>query len=166
MEVHREAQKNTKITKVNTMELNPLKLTIAKILKNHAAKVMVNTRLCRSLKCKCIATQDDITYYQSNTKDALQKEKDKQMDNDVSNACLTLVRFLISNGKGDVSRNLDLLYKESEKLLNKKRGPDEAMMEVIYPAYNRLFGEKYRKFKIDSNYTDTFIYDQRIANVI
>ena len=150
MEIHQETQTNTEITKVNTskFELSTLKSKIAIVLKNYDVKVSVDSKLCRSLKCKCIATQDDITYYQSNTKDALQKEKDKQMDNDVSNACLTLVRFLISNGKGDVSRNLDLLYKESEKLLNKKRGPDEAMMEVIYPAYNRLFGKKYRKFKL------------------
>ena len=167
MNVSREAQRDTKIIKFNTseFELTPLKLKIAKILKNYNAKVMVDTKLCRSLKCKCIATQDDISYSQSNTIDAIQNEKDKQLDNDVSNACLTLIRFFILDGRRNISSNLDLLYKESEKFLDKQRGPDEVMVEVIYPAYVKLFDQKYRKLKLDSNYTDTFIYDQRIANV-
>ena len=168
MEINRESQRNTDIISFNTSEfqLSPLKSRIAKVLKNYDARVLIDTKLCRSLKCKCIATQDDISYSQSNTIDTIQSEKDKQIDNDVSNACLALVRFLILDGKGNVSRNLDLLYEVSEKFLDKQRGPDEAMLEVIYPAYVKLFDKKYRQLKIDSNYTDTFIYDQRIANVI
>ena len=143
-----------------------LKSKIANVLKNYDVEVSVDTKLCRSLECKCIAKQDDISYSQSNTIDTIQSEKDKQIENDVSNACLAFVRFLILDGKGNVSRNLDLLYTESEKFLDKQRGPDETMMEVIYPAFVKLFGKKYRQLNIDSNYTDTFIYDQRIAKVI
>ena len=168
MEIHQETETNTQITKFNTseFELSTLKSKIANVLKNYDVRVLVDTKLCRSLKCKCIATQEDIAYSQSNTFDSIQKEEDKQIDNDVSNACLTLVRFLMLDGKNNTNENLDLLYKESEKFLDKQRGPDETMLEVIYPAFVKLFGKKYRQLKIDSNYTDTFIYDQRIANVI
>ena len=168
MEIHQETQTHTELTKFNTSEfqLSTLKSKIANVLKNYDVKVSVDTKLCRSLKCKCIATQDDIAYSQSNTFDSIQKEEDKQIDNDVSNTCLTLVRFLMLDVKGNISENLNLLYTESEKFLDKQRGPDETMLEVIYPAFVKLFGKKYRQLKIESNDTDTFIYDQRIANVI
>ena len=168
MEIHQETETNTQITKFNTseFELSTLKRKIANVLKSYDVKVSVDTKLCRSLKCKCIATQDDITSSQSNTVDSIQKEEDKQIDNDVSNACLTIVRFLMLDVKGNFSQNLDLLHTESEKFVDKQRGPDDTMLEVIYPTFIKIFGKKYRQLKDDSNYTDTFIYDQRIANVI
>ena len=136
------------------------------ILEKHEVKAVVQSKFCRNLKCKCITSQDDFSYSHSNTVHKLPQEKDKQIENDVSNACLTVVRYLMSDGIGNISSNLDLLYKESLKFLDKERGPDETMIEVIYPAYVKLFDKKYRKLKIDSNYTDTFHYDQRIADVI
>ena len=168
MESNPEAQNNTQITKIDTndFELGHLKTEIAKILKNYDVKLMVDSKLCQSLKCKCIATQNDFSYSHSNTMDTIHQAKDKRMENDVSNACLTLVRFLMLDGRDNVSSNLKSLREESEKFLDKQRGSDETMIEVIYPAYVRLFNKRYQQLKFDSNYTDTFIYDQRISDVI
>ena len=163
----RGTQIDTEMTKINTkdFELSPLKLKIAKILEYHDIEVSVDSKLCRTLNCKCIATQNDFTHSHSNTIDTIHQENERRKENDVSNACLTLLRFLLLDGRDSISSNLELLYKESQKFLDKQRGPDETMIEVIYPTYVKLYDKKYRQLKKDSNYTDAFRYDQRIADV-
>ena len=91
---------------------------------------------------------------------------EKQKENDVSNACLTVIKFLMLDGKNRIGRNLISLFEESQKLLNKQRGPDEIMIQVIYPIYVELFEKRYRELKRYKNYTDTFQYDQRIEQVM
>ena len=168
MDVNQEAKIDTKITKVNTndFELSPIKAKIAEILESHNYELSVESKFCRSLKCKCITSQNDFAHSHSNTVHKLQSEKEKKIENDVSNVCLTVLRYLILDEQDNISSNLHELYKESVKFLDKERGPDETMVEVMYPAYVRLFDKKCRQLKMDSNYTDTFQYDQRITDVI
>ena len=74
--------------------------------------------------------------------------------------------ILFTSGKNNRSKNLVSFLEESQKLLNKKRGPDETMIQVIYPIYVELFDKRYRELKRNENYTDNFLYDQRIAAVM
>ena len=123
------------------------------------------------MKCKCISSQSDVenALYQSSA--GLSPLKivsvtERQKENDVSNVCLTVIKFLMLDGKNRIGRNLASLFKESQKLLNKQRGPDEVMIHVIYPISVQLFEKRYRELKRNKNFTDNFRYDQRIEEVM
>ena len=143
---------------------------MARILQDHRVIRLGNSRLkCRNLKCKCISLQADFEHAhlkQSSGNNQGFSTMEKQKENDVSNACLTVIKFLMLDGKNRIDRNLVSLFEESQKLLNTQRGPDEIMIEVIYPIYVELFEKRYRELKRYKNYTDTFQYDQRIEQVM
>ena len=169
MQSNQKIQKNTTISKANTndFELRTLKSAIANILKNHNVKDLGNSRLCQSLSCKCIAMEADFDILSANNKRTFSNSaEEKQKENDVSNTCLTVIKFLMLDGKNRIDRNLVSLFEESQKLLNKQRGPDEIMIQVIYPIYVELFEKRYRELKRNKNFTDTFRYDQRIEEVM
>ena len=142
---------------------------MARKLQDHNVNRLGNSRLkCRSLKCKCISLQADFEYAHEQSSGKVQgfSATEKQSENDVSNACLTIIKFLMLDGKNKIGKNLVSLFEESQKLLNKQRGPDEIMIQVIYPIYVELFQKRYRELKRNENYTDTFRYDQRIEEVM
>ena len=169
MQSNQNIQKNTTISKANTndFELRTLKSAIANILKDHNVKDLGNSRLCQSLSCKCIAIEADFDILSANNKRTFSNSaEEKQNENDVSNVCLTIVKFLILDGQTNRDENLNSLFTESLKFLNKERGPDETMIEVMYPVYVELFDKTYRELRRHQNYTDSFEYDQRSADVM
>ena len=167
---NQEIERNRTISKANKhdFELSTLKRAIAKILQDHHINALGNSRLkCRSLKCKCISMKEDVLYaYGQSSREFSFSATQRQIENDVSNACLAILKFLVLDGKNNRRKSLILLLEESQKFLHKERGPDEIMIEVIYPIYVELFDKRYRELKRNKNYTDVFRYDQRIADVM
>ena len=121
------------------------------------------TGLCKNLACRCIATQSELDFYNLNKGNSITSDsRKKQLDNDASNVCLKLLNFLILDNASNIDKNLDLLVIKSLDFLDKQRGPNEIMVEVFYPIYTMLFQPIYQKLVKESNYSDPFIYDQRV----
>ena len=116
---------------------------MARKLQDHHVNKLGKSRLkCRSLKCKCISLQADFEHAhlkQSSGNNQGFSTMEKQKENDVSNVCLTILKFLMLDGQTNRDENLNSLFTESLKFLNKERGPDETMIEVMYPVYVELF---------------------------
>ena len=168
--------KDTSIVKVSSrdFDISKLKKKIGKHLENRQDEVYVGTRYCQNLRCKCIATTADIEYsldpsnphnqHNINSGDEkLQQDEQEQLRNDASNICLKLLSFLMLDGDENRNNNLDLLFQQSMSFLDKQRGPDEIMVEVFFPIYITVFQPVYLKLKNESNYSDSFTYDQRLA---
>ena len=109
------------------------------------------------LACKCIYAFSCWTM-ESNTR----TEKKVLIEDQVSNVCLRLLNVLILDGKERVDLNLNTLYQESMRHIEKRRsGADEVMVDVISPIYAKFFANRYHKLRNESNYSDPFIYNQR-----
>ena len=149
----------------NEFDISKLKKKIGKHLENHKA-IIHSTRLCRSLGCRCIATTSDFEYSQnpSNPRedDKFKSYKQKQLENDASNICLTLLNFFMLGGDMNRNKHLDQLFQESMNHLDKHRGIEEIMVYVFYPIYTTIFEPLYHELKKASNYSDPFRYNQRI----
>ena len=161
--------KNISIVNVASNEFDVLKLKkeIKDVLKKDENKTAKGSRLCRTLGCRCIATQSDFDYLQdaSNPYKGIPKDfMSKYLENDVSNICLQLLNVLILDGDNKTDKNLDNLFEQSMNFLDKQRGPDEVMVEVFYPGYLTSFQPMYQELKKNSNHIDPFTYDQRIMD--
>ena len=142
-----------------------MKMKIAKELEHQYTYSVGSSSICKDLKCKCIIRSDDLhsnTGQSENVEKKLTTFEDKLRENEVSNICLVILRFLMLDGKKNRESNLKLLFEEAVNFIDKRRGPDEIMLEVLYPLYERLFGQKYLNLKNQTKYNDPFKYDQII----
>ena len=150
----------------NEFEISNLKKKIAKTLKDHDNEADFGGRLCRDLRCKCIASKSDFEYLFSHSdadkNKVVEGDFRKQLENDVSNICITLLNFLMLDEEINMEKNLGLLFEQSMNFLDSQRGPDEIMVDIFYPIYVRFFEPLYSKLKKDQNYSDPFTYDQRV----
>ena len=113
---------------------------------------LVDTPPC-GLECKCIRLYK--VYF------ATKGDENAEIKaNDVSNSCLKILGFLLRSGNADSGADISDIYVEAQKSRYKQLGPDDIMLTVLYPIYERLFGEKYRNERRSQNYTDPFIYNQ------
>ena len=154
------------ITKVSNgkVKVQSLKMKIADILANHYQNLTKPGDICMNLECKCIASSTELENYHmlgGETKGIKNHERVK-LENDVSNVCLKILRFLMLDGPSNTEKNLDLLYSESVKLINKQLGPEEVMVELFYPLYHRMLEPKYRILRTQFFSNDSFTYNQRI----
>ena len=147
----------------NEFDISKLKMKIANMIQNSENEANDNAGLCKNLACRCIATQSELDFYNQNKGSSITSDiTKKQLDNDASNACLKLLNFLILDEASNVDKNLDLLFTKSLDFLDKQRGPNEIMVEVFYPIYTMFFQPIYQNLVKESNYSDPFIYDQRV----
>lgn len=154
-------KKNVSVTKVTSNFMNKLKKKIGKKLESRKA-IVSGSKRCRSLECNCITTVSDFMWQNDFGSDVIEDFKEVQLNNDASNICLTLLNFLMLDGNASRAANLELLFQESMNFLDAQRKPNEIMVNVFYPIYTTLFQPKYQTLKNNYNYTDPFVYDQRI----
>ena len=160
--------KHSKATALNVSVMKPhlqapmLKQGIALVLERFNASVPGTINRCRTLSCRCIATRDDIIWYSSLHKNIKTDPKDTIKENDVSNACLVILRFLILDGKETIKDNLAAMRRESFRYLHKRLSIDDVMLGVMYPLYQVMFESKYKKIKQQFQFDDKFKYNQII----
>lgn len=159
------SQKTISVRKVspNAFDISQLKKKMGKLLKYHETEADSGSRRCRSLGCRCITAESDFEHYSNLKSNGIGLDiNQKRLENDVSNICLKLLRFLILDGDANRDRNLELLFQQSLNFLDKQRGPDDIMVDVFYPIYTTIFQPVHRNLEKGSNFSDPFIYDQRI----
>lgn len=148
------------------LEIEAIKVEIAKILQTIDLDDTGNGIVCRNLRCKCVVSETDFAdYVERDNFDSSfwtsDRERRLQHESDVSNSCLIILRFLILDEPNNLKKNVDLLFQNSIKFLDKKRNSDEIMTEVMYPIYEQLFDEKYRLIRDQNDFDPEFFYDQR-----
>ena len=109
------------------------------------------------LTCKCIYAFSCWTM-ESNTR----TEKKVLIEDQVSNACLMFLNYLMLDGEDRIDGNLNNMYEQSMTRTEKRRsGAEEVMIDVFFPIYEKFFSNIYQKLKNESNHSDPFIYNQR-----
>ena len=133
-EIRPIAQKNeTYITMDNTNDfgVRALKMNIARVLASQYIDPDISSNLFKALKCKCV------TFIDCNTMESMSRsykvDETKLTDNDVSNVCLIMIRFLMLDGPMNRDSNLKILAEEATKYVEKRRGPNQILLEIIYP---------------------------------
>ena len=137
-----------------------LKQQLALQLSSITANAGNSINRCRTLACRCIASANDIEWYAGLTTGKLTTLDDKIIVNDVSNACLVILRFLLLDGNGAVEDNLAAMHQESFRFLHKQLSIEEVMLTVMYPLYEVMYEQKYRRMKLQSKFDDKFKYNQ------
>ena len=151
------------ISKINSFAISEMKSQMTKILKNSDKHDVGDSKFCRNLRCKCIVADAELKSNLGNRDLEEEIETRKQMEGDVSNVCITILRFLMLDTQS-MDKNLDLLYREAIKYLDKRRSSDEIMVEVLYPLYQQLLDSRYRDLKSKKDFNDQFTYDQRFLD--
>ena len=112
---------------------------------------------CERLGCKCIATNliHDKWFFATNsqqvpeewhkTKDGQNLFKSYLKYSDLSNVCLAILGFLVLDGSDEADRDktLKTIGLEAQKLWHQHLEPNDIMLTIIYPTYQKLFENKY-----------------------